>query len=672
MDKGVRGEILGLFSELGIDTYSDADLARGCFIFLLANTLAAGGTPTEEFITGGVFKDHLDEYQVEPFKATGPAEDTLYCLRKLDGILKIYGLFDFRVFFGGLAPWAVSDWEAYHSNFNESHSEVLKCAALVYLLKCQASYAPGPAVFGDPASLYGSRPEIAAYWNENLGLSKELFAACWNAVFFYKLIGIQTKMNGIIKNAIDMYRQYHVPMTKLLSDYSDVKRYSEDLNEFSYNWVYLNKRKRGIPVESGMTVDETVFEFAAFYLQEERATDIIRAAFYPKSRNDSGFECSFLLGQFADILSEATKVLIVNPSPDFILKWRADKRFTSCNTCFAVPDKTVAACYRHEFRGVRFLPFKDIQKLDSVERVLIMSRDYPIDKLDDLLVSLSVCSETAQVLAVLPNAYIDSTRESFDEKLKDNNCIINKMLIIAPAATNSSPRKKVLLHLEKERDAAPHQTIPLYTSFCDKSGQFHIRNEHWDIPGDALFLGNKTILALQKNAEKEKANPSGEILRRNTANTYSFSREISIFYTIQKNRKQRFGGKAYYCETPGPENKNRRRGRRLTEIIEKGLRAKTESEVLAGLENIPFDPRVDPQIVRDICSAYADKTDTLSLKTIWFICRRYLLKNRRYDESAAKRLFCGECKELSDIVPSLAAYSPASGQGSHLIRPDVA
>lgn len=673
MDTSTQREILRLFSELGVDTQNDADLARGYLMLLLENGIAESDEKLHVYINNNMFADSLEDDQVELFEASDNAgEDVSQNINKLTGIFESEKLYDFRSFFSSISPWIVADWDAYLSNFNKHQTDVFKCAALAFLLKCQEAYAPGSAVFAYPVGLYKSRPEIALHWNGNLGLREEHFAACWNAVFFYRLSSIPTKINGNISKAIRKYRKFYVPMSKLLTDYYDVNKYGEFLERQEHvvdPWMYINKGIKKIPVESGMTVAETVFETAAFYLKEEHATNIIRAVFYPKSRNDSGFEYSFLLEQFSGILSDKTNVLVVNPSPDLILQWKADVRFSACHTYFAVPDETVAACYSHEFKEFHFLPFSDISKLDAIERVLTISRDYPIIKLDELLTSLSVCSDTAQILAVLPNAYIDSAGESFEVKLKDNDCLINRILLITPAATNSIPRKKVLLHLEKVKGTIQQTNIPLYTSLCDKTGQqFHIRKEHWDISRNELFVSNRTILSLQKKVEYEKKNPSGEINRRNPAERYDFSREISVFYTIQENRKNRYAGKAYYCETLISGANNRRHGKRLTEIIEKGLRAKTKSELLAKLQGIPFDPRVDPYIVHDVCSAYADKLDTLSLKTVWFICRRNLLKSGKYDEGVAKRLFCGAYQELSDVIPSFAWYDDYIQAMEHLFE----
>ena len=123
-----------------------------------------------------------------------------------------------------------------------------------------------------------------------------------------------------------------------------------------------------------------------------------------------------------------------------------------------------------------------------------------------------------------------------------------------------------------------------------------------------FFYHSHTILSLQKATELKKEGTT-EKVSRDSPECYYFSEEIKILYTIQANRKNRYAGKAYYCAILPEGEKNRRQGKRLTEIIEKGLRAHTEHEVLRSIEMVAFDPRVNPFIVADICSFNAEKME---------------------------------------------------------------
>lgn len=399
-----------------------------------------------------------------------------------------------------------------------------------------------------------------------------------------------------------------------------------------------------------------MFNFVAFKLKNEKATDVIRSAFYANARNDSAFECSFLFDQFMVCITEKSHVLIVNPSPDFLLKCLSDACLSrALELHFTVPDETVAACYNGQFSCKSFLAYNKMSKLKGLDRILIMSRDQPVTKLQGLLCVLTACNDSALILAILPNAAFESERSIAANMDHIMGVSIDRLVLLPTKITHSSPRKKVLLYMRKMNGEEPLDTIPFYEAFCDDDGySFYIRKEHWDVSKCMFYTTKRTVLSLKEAAENAKNATEGDKASRNPASYYYFSKEIQLYYIILTNRKNRFAGKAYYCKMLNSATKKRRHGKRITDIIEKGLRAETEHEVFERLENVPFDERVAPHSVTDICSAYAANMDNVSLKTLWFCCRDELLKNSKYDEKIAKQLFCSEVQELADLYPSKA------------------
>jgi hypothetical protein len=76
---------------------------------------------------------------------------------------------------------------------------------------------------------------------------------------------------------------------------------------------------------------------------ENRITDVIQAAFYD-NRDDAKIECSFIFQEFSRWLHGDMRVLIVNPSPNFIAYWD-ENALPGIHTTFAGTDDTIAALY---------------------------------------------------------------------------------------------------------------------------------------------------------------------------------------------------------------------------------------------------------------------------------------------------------------------------------------
>lgn len=665
MDPTTKEKIEILFLQLQIDVTRDAELARGYFILSLIRALTGGQGSTHSCIRSSEFQNYLCRFSIAffcPFDEI--SDEDVTAIDTLLALFQKHSLYDHRTFFEVFSPFIVADWEDFAAQFCDISGTGVMLATLCYLLIVHEETA---ATENDPlvdwADIYRSSDSIEHHWAKVLGFDAEKFLLCWEAVFAHKHGNFKTKINGRISNAIEKYRARFVPLERLLEDYYLIKKCGKEIEAAVNPWAYVQKGVHKIPVETDVSVAETLFDLAAYPMRDEAPTDVIRSLFYPKSSNDSAFECSFLYAQFRSLVTtydQHASILIVHPSPDFILKWIADRTVSICvTTYFAVPNQVFADLYRSQFPEEHFLPFSEIPALSPVDFVLLTSRNIPVADMESLLLALEVCANQARVLALLPNTLFDSNAHHIHERLQQNQFQIVRLLLLPSTAFASSPRKKVLFYFKRERNASSPQSFPAYAMACWADGDYCIFKERWHIRQDALFNSGLTIRSLfsQSVREKNRPKPSVEQERRAPAECYVFSKEICIYYIIMANRKNRFAGKAYYCESNIAAGSSRKRGRRLTEIIEKGLRAHTETEVIQRIETVPFDPRVEPYIVSDLCAAYAGRMNELSLKSLWFCCRPKLLKNREYREEIATRLFCGDAQALSNLRPEQAAIS---------------
>lgn len=656
-------EIFDLMVKLGIDKNNDIHLAEVCFAMNLVKALTGGEGGLRRAMEVPKFKRLLELYQIDFLAAIEIIDDSM--VNDFDRLFLIIlrsGLLDIRNFCNHFSPMLVADWLVFYKLFpDEGKQTCMRSEVLVYIRKCALRYVSNGALLEvDPEELFHRYIEVEEVWINKLHLTCECFVAAWNAVFYMDMSEKKVKATGRVARAIKSYRKSYVPLTKLLSDVLDVKRDKRYLEKAVNPWAYVQRVKR-LPVEMGVSVEETLFEKSAFFLKDEQPTDIIRAAFYPKSRNDSALECSLLLRWFPIKISEYQHVLIVNPSPDFILQWENDAGKKACITTYAVVDETVAALYKEEFPNRSFVPFSEVQILGKMDYILLICRDLPIETLKILLHVLDLAKNVrSHIFAILPNALFDSSKPFVEEMLAQTGCRIKDITILPPTITNSSPRKKVWVRFLKTDEKCFETDVTIFSSKAtirESVVRMTVLDEHCTINWKMFLNSSQTLLSAQKSALEVRKNSTELVMHRRSAERYDFSKEIKICYTIQSGRKGRYAGKAYYCAILRDDEANRQIGKRLTDIIEKGLRAKTVQEVLSSIEWVAFDERVTQHIVGDIQSFYAGAMDTLSLKTLWFCCRDMLLKKNNYDEELAKELFCSGDQQLAGLCPGVASAS---------------
>jgi len=174
-----------LFSGLGIDVNSDAELARGYFILRLINSLSVESGGNCSVVHGEKFRRILVHYQVAffmPFQSV--RAETLRQIDSLCTLLQQNALFADRSFFVEFSPWIVADWDGYTNLFMEEKFGGKQLIILLKQLEWHEKYVPGQADFSfDPAAFYQTHSDIIAYWETNFKSSEKLFCNSWNTIF---------------------------------------------------------------------------------------------------------------------------------------------------------------------------------------------------------------------------------------------------------------------------------------------------------------------------------------------------------------------------------------------------------------------------------------------------------------------------------------------------------
>lgn len=630
--------IRSLFLELGItDQY--ADILKAYFTARIIASYTPNGQFANVMAGSGELRKTLYNFK----DAISPAysEEHYPIWVGLCEVFRSTGLEqDYMRFLSEFTPYIVQDWSRFLFHFRRNNK--LATGNMLMTLCLILDHAPT-----EVESI--SREEIRHQYIiheslfQKLGLNLDAYWNCWNSVHCTALVDTTFSPPTSITRAIECYRQQMLPMTDLLEDYARL-HLQEGLIQEKFA-VRGNRRKKDHTrdTEGGRSSQDRALEFALHGLAKERPTDVIQALFYSHQRNDASFECVFLFQAFRDMTQIHHRILVVNPSPDFLLWW--ENHPIECEEiCFAVLDRTLSMLYTSEFPKYRFVAIEDLNAhAPHYDRLLLIARDMPVETMD---IPVSLGAPGAEILAMVPEVSVTAANAPFLSCLRRSNFSIRSIISIPNHITQSVPKKKILLHAGNDLQ---QNSFLLLSSEGNLNAQMYlIHKECLRIPNSYLD-GSMTLTDIRKAVTQLHIAPKKHL---DAARIYWFSPEIQLRYTIQNNRNNRCAGRVYYSAKLRDEQKHRKFGDRLTPIIEKGLRRKTEQEVIAALEFAALDERIIIPVADDILDYYTGSLHTLSLKTVWYCLRLRLISRYNYRDDTAKWLFCGSNQALSLLCVS--------------------
>lgn len=626
-------DFLLILSDLGFDCNDDVQILHA---YLLIRSLIGQSETTDKTISeiarSPAFHKMLNAYHIPcPKEITYP--ELVLLENACDYISGTPMVNSCKHYVEKFTPFLVANWDGLKKSFlDESDSRMLFSLHAILRLVSHEIYINGTEALTEIFTLHNTE-------FKRLSVDLQTYLSCCHAIFGIESYHRKFRQRPELRRAIKCYDQYKLPRTLLLSDYADVQMNRSELDH-SYNpFLHLQRNIKKIPVESGTTDWEDAFNTAAFKIKREKASEVIQHLFYPEIRDDSGMECSVFLHSCLQYVPFG-KILVVNPSPEFLTEWTS--RFEK-NTTFYVTDNTVSTLYQKEYPEHRFLAIAEHSTdLTRYDFIVILARDTAPEA---LYPAFAKASQQARVIAFLPQNALDG-RKPLYSVLQDNNLVVQRILEVPAIATNSTPRKKMILWV-KWSDIVSSFDVYYSNYHTDK---LLIENKHLCVEQNYL-RDCHTLLQIKSTYQDRETN---YWLTKTDAETYRFSNEIFITYIPLPYRKGAYGARAYYRRQLRPQDIHRKRGDRVTDKIEKGLRADSQDEVLAKLEYVAFDSRLWPAIMDDIIDYYSGDLNGLSLKTIWFCCRPELLTKSNYDDALAQDIFCSNHLDIESLIPDLA------------------
>ena len=650
--------ILEKLAALNIDIYHYEDIVR-CYALAKLNIEHSEKPDYTDGIHTAEFAAEVARYQLLPSNGESYYDSAAFfalCSELVSADMDK----DCRLYFEAFAPFLVVDWDTLVSKFPKEHRG--KLAYVLHLILRTAKESQLPITEIEDAtieSFYEKNKELY----HSFGLTKDNFIPCWKAVYHISMPALQGTVSSNLVDTIRFYRQHKVSGLRLLANYCQFNKYRTQMGDPINPWLefqYAIKGKQN--AAEGISITETAFDLID-NIKNERPSDVIRAALYPfpklfgkrsdfnvRSKYDGKFECSFFLQQFETLARNASQILIVNPGPDFLLAWSQKARKYGCKCCVAVPNIYVASAYRMEFKNLQFCIFSDIA--NYAKRFDLIAIASPCTEEEfSIGAMLSAGKDNANFIALLPQTFISASKDNICTLLRNQGYLPGKIIAIASNATVTQPRKKMLLFAGRSID--PNAPVPVFFTQCDRDGANLIVEKEYIQAMQQQLKKPTTLVKLRKDFEKAKIDPDS-VKHRNRPSVYQFSNEISLYYTVHRDRYGVCVGEAYYRGNTTPEStKNRQVWN--SPATQKGLRCKDQESVIGKLEYVPFLDSIYPYIVGDMLDHYGDGLVDCSLKTIWLCCRSRLLARRDYrDEIARTILFSPEKNALSELCPANA------------------
>ena len=384
-------------------------------------------------------------------------------------------------------------------------------------------------------------------------------------------------------------------------------------------------------------------------LQKIRTSDIIRQ-FRSQTQIDESVELKLVLPKFLEI--SKSNMLIYNPSPTVLMEYSRIGGILK-NTVFVIPDMLEAQAYQRQFSG--YIIYGADTLPDTIpENLLVFDSDgnLPFERYKHLLAKCT--SANSQLLIYAPQTKISN----INKYMIEFGLCIDAILGLPTGISQSGPAKKALLFVstsncESVQIMRAERNIQLGRG---KTGlpflpvnALYLSRKYVEIPSQWL---NQNLTVPQMFAMKLDT-AIGNRANHQSAHSFEWSQEITIFYAIYPRTKGNLEGRAH-VKSVSMVKGQLHYGNKIGNLKAKGLRGKSADSILEKLPSILFEPDLYDMYVPILEKLYDDSPDGLSLKTIWYMLWADLQSMTTYNDSVCRKLFCGECQELSNIKPVTA------------------
>lgn len=684
--------------EHGIDIRDPVNFMRVAVIAQFVQKDCAEFSETEALsrLTSKELAHYLQYYDI-------PAVETSECQSLLEQISTINLLIGSNVkrfgqVLNDIFPWILKDMNV----VSQLRADYLHFLTALYCLLVFEKSCAGKTTDGVLVNREVYSPK-SGMWN-SLGVSDlNTFFHCWQSICYYVCVEEDIYSPMLIKVVIDAYAKNGVPPSVLLTHFSQMGRRQHEIGKEEkqlslYNpWSALKTAEGRPQPEQGMTMEEHLFNEGVMRLINAgvKATDLVNNLFYP-GRRDVLVEHNILFPALQLEIGDAKHVLVVNPSPDFLVEYSRCDLTANRRTTFVVPDNDIARAYEEQFFERRpnynfvenryfeygeHIPNNDLCLLSEYDYLVVMARD---SELQSFSKAFQWCSKDARLLCFLPQTMMtEKMEENIIDVFDDNWIRVDSILELPSALSESGKRKKMLIRAHVNEQAPSEFALVTTTHYTPdppppkqkKGGKNSTPKSkgkvtHYVIPDHNMRSIPYSMLAKRRTIRQMISYHDKVLVPQDTGTTgkqhyntdgkFHFTKDIDITLNLYKQADGQYRARACYkyrsarygrsVRKKPNSSSSKENNRQLVRTKYYETDASCPEEVYARIKKWALKDDISSLIARDVEEVFRSEPEKMTLFTAWY-CNRHELIGRylTYDDNLAIQLFFGENRDLSDL-----------------------
>lgn len=493
----------------------------------------------------------------------------------------------------------------------------------------------------------------------------------WDAVTYHACAEPDMHSRRVAK-AVHLYANHGKSKLDLLEAYLLEQR---DLGKkpICYSDLSDHERKK-VAIEKIPSDEDVNYYTAPRYVNSELSEKTV-ANLYDYSKDIPFGEAVVAFDIFASRLHTAKAPLMINPNPHILNVWRllSQKDAMLPQLSVAMPSRGIALALSRRYPQVQFYGVEELKAEPlTADLVLLYGTDRKkkerntqkakrakqaqemnetSTKITDLIDCICL-TETCELVACINTHAMTAKDPNLCATLSSKGWQVSNVINI-PAAKGLKGRLKKTSTTCVVAGAVPsvdtEAQIPVFSCMTTEARDYiAVLPDPIYVPLAHFNRGKTLSQILTEHVGVSTDNDT----TNNRAKPIPWSKEIIIRYSVYDGSTEKetyVRGKAYVQKMDATDPKGYRKAIPMTQT-EKGLRAKSEGDLIKKLMALPFKEEFYQPVLDEIIRIYGNCPELLTIKTVWFCLRPLLNKKSYYDDDLAKQLFCGESQALANLA----------------------
>jgi hypothetical protein len=492
------------------------------------------------------------------------------------------------------------------------------------------------------------------------------------------IASISTRNHNYISACIDNYaveskNDFYDNKVSILID--TIKKHGIDQDGAITLYTHFNQYTRNKPnsaVKTAILKLDSDFKFLENKLQNKKVSPLSFVRTLQDNNCDSCAESNFIYEAFTKRIYHKGQrsVIIVNPSYELIDKWFSDIRVHDCFITFVIPELKIANLLAH--MNDKKHAFVHISELENLHRTydsgLFFVRSMECKDTASVLESIFSYLRHKSVIDILmPDQYLNDyeTNSAIDRI----GFFYKRIILMQTGLAESTPKKKSYVRLASLEICKTVNTAFLRSVDIKDSKRKVLRfNKYEDISHNDIKEKFNNIRQEYKFLRQSKIET-----KRNAPNHYSFTQELSVYYTFTLQKNGRHRALVYATEIPSAKQKkyNKLARGKMISGSEIYLHGDSQEEIKKNIPQAILSPKIRESVSSYVISALTSEVvSDISLGSFWYCFeKRIFSESEGYSSKRAALMFSNnnhaiskcllKASTVNDIKTAMTSFSQA-------------